>query len=270
MHSDRRSTRREHKTPSKRGEKLLESTWDETTRKPRSSFGSVVPAPRSNRYLPPIENASKEKQIIEKKGHEAWVRWLFRIAHANSLMMSGTAVDNRLCEVYRQCFEASGAQDMSIISDFIAQNPRTAFRCDWVAELLRVPPSVRYYSNSNIRRILLALSSGFERAASKRNLRRSYLAARLEAARHAQKTLSTELSRFFSNLNFRYAAEPWLVNELQKKASEIVSSYSLTANVKDELLKLLEKRQAYKASLLVTALCFRIRQRDLQSQAATS
>lgn len=233
-----------------------------------ASTASILPAKSP---LPPIEDAAKERAIIEKKGRWAWEEWLVKKAlakPARQVTVSPTEVKDRICEVYRQCFNNSRQGDLSVISEFAARFPNLVFRCAWIQELVSAFAPIRRY-DEYARRLLRAIGSGFRRAGAKRSWKRLSRATRIEAARDLQRKLSRELSHWMKSLDSAHAVKSRLHTEETKKLSQVLQEYHLSESSQTRFRMLLETGQAYKASLLIAAITYGVRERELQSRTAT-
>jgi len=122
-------------------------------RSPNSPPVSVL---RSNPFYPPIRNAEKEKFLLEKKGLFGWKRWLLGKSAPPVITLSRNEVMVRIADVYRLCFERSGQQDLSILSDLVAHYPDAVFVAPWIKKLVGSIAFSRFHS-LQARRILHAL-----------------------------------------------------------------------------------------------------------------
>jgi hypothetical protein len=263
MHTGAQGGRRGRNPRSSPKKRVLSAAENEKAQRAPSNAHSRVIALRSDPFWPPIKDAAKEKGVIEKKGRGAWERWLMKEAQATTFVMAPADIELRLCEVYRLCFEKSRRKDISILNDFVAHHPALLFRCAWVEQLVRDHAFVRHF-NPQARRILQALGSGLRRAGSERDISRLYLPSKIVAAREVQKKLAQELSNFFANIDAHNADPTWLAEELGRKVEETIREYPGVASAKTKLRVFLEKDQAYKASILIAAKTFHVRERDLQ------
>jgi hypothetical protein len=262
MRSNRRGKRRGQrpyisstKTPSRRaqGKKARGALSDITSR---------VPALRSNPFWPPIKNALREKEMIEKEGREAWESWLVNEAQT-TILMAPSDVALRTCEVYRLCFENSDHQELSILIDFVAHHPSLVFHCVWLEELVRGTAFVRHF-DPYARNVLLALGSGFRRAGTKHDWKRLSRPSRTRAAHEVQKRVASELSTFLEGLDAAHAEQKWVAEQVDRKVQKLIEVYPHVATATAKLRALLGKASAYKASVLIAAKTFGVRERDLQ------
>jgi hypothetical protein len=218
--------------------------------------------------LPPITDASGERETIVKQGLWAWEKSLIKRALAKpvgEVTVSPTEIEDRICEVYRQCFDDSRRRDLSVLTEFVKRFPSLIFRCGWIEELVATVATVRNY-DEYARRLLRALGDGFRRAGAERDPRRLYRSVRLEAARNLKKKLSSDFSRFLKDLDRHNAQEKWLLEQCQEKVTQINNDYPAVVIAKLRLLGLLKDGKASKAAILVAAKTFSVRERDLESR----
>lgn len=263
MRAGLRDKHRGQKLRSSRKSKAPLTAEKEMAQRAPSAPNSSVVALRSNPFWPPIKDAAKEKEIVEKKGRGAWELWLMKETQATTFAIAPADIELRLCEVYGLCFENSGRRDMSILNDFVAHHPALVFRCTWVEQLVRNSAYVRHFE-PQARRILQALGSGFRRAGAERDLSRLHLPGKIAAAHEVQKKLAEELTGFLKKFDSNNAEQTWRLEELESKVQEIIRAYPSVVSTKQKLRGYLEGNQAYKASILIAAKIFHVRERDLQ------
>ncbi len=220
----------------------------------------------SDPFWPPISDPTKEKQILEDKGHVAWIEWL-QEGVKDCFAYHPTDEMKRITEVYRLCFEQSKRKDTSIIGDFVAHHPRLVLS-GWVAEVAEqwnITALDETITGRN--RLLKAISNGFRRASSSswnQRLRRG----RLSAAREFRLRLSRELTSFHEG--FKDSPAEWWSKQVEKNVSDLVRENPQLSSLTGELRTKLSTGQIYKAAVLIAATIFGVRERDLETKAPKS
>jgi hypothetical protein len=233
-------------------------------------YGPEVTHLRSSPFVPSIDDPAKEKGLIEKHGTARWRHYLLERLGKEMLISHPTDESKRIAEIYRLCFLNSGSSDASIVGDFAAHFPGLVFQCEWVRKLVAECARVRHV-DENARRLLLAIASGFRRAGAKPNWERLTRTARIQAARDAQKELRRILATWVRECQPSQAVSGWWREKVNEKVLGICRAYSrFPEDAKPRLKELLEKKRTYEASVLIAARTFNVRERDLQTSAASS
>ena len=213
----------------------------------------------------PIDDPWEEKETIEKRKITYSV-YLIRKLGAESIGFTKESVHNRIREVYRLCFESRDKKDMEVIDDFVAFHPGLAFDTPWL-DLLVHEHTVfdEPWEGSYRTRLLMALASGFERAAySKLATGRRFRSMKLNWGRIWVEALKDELLRFYGSVDWIHADKEEVVTE---KITELVKRYPRLEESREKLTEhLLHKRVKAAAQFIVNKV-LRVGIHDLRSKA---
>ena len=261
---------RKGKRPQQKARARKKSASQPEAAKERGAASPATVALQNLATEPPIVEPLKEKHLIEKSGEAAWLKYLRKRTGHSGIAFDPEQARDRICELYRLCYTHAGKKKLDVVRDFMAFYPDLGFSSRWLAELMKPYSLASFLEESTGKnRLLQALSKGLRRAADPTpRMRRAIRVTRVNAAQHFQKEMQGELEQFLKDLPFGEATLDWISERVQEKVNKLVETYPKLSNVSQELKKLLERRQAYKASVLIAAKLFGVRQRNLQSKPA--
>ena len=263
------SARRKKLSTHGAGSRTRSSKIESTAEGELSPSGLAIKSMGSDPFWPPISDPFEEKEILERKGHVAWIEWLQKCIKATAFAYHPRDEEKRIAQVYRLCFEESGHTNVSIIGDFVAHYPRIVLSGTWVGPVAEQWSITGLDETNRTRRnrLLKAISDGFRRAALsswKGKLRPS----RLRAALEFRSRINEELKSFVKELQPQNAQKEWLARQIEEKVSALVRDNPLLSSVADKLTEKLSALHPYDASILIAATIFDIRERDLQAKSA--
>ena len=225
----------------------------------------------------PIDNPLREKEFIEGRRTETWLRYLFKKAGARqdqAFFISPRDWKERILEVYRLCYEqASGGRRLVVIRDFIAFHPCFVFDAPWLAELSR--HQVLNAPTNTIRsNFLQALARGFRQAASPGpQMRRLLRLGALRAANQFRSEIQNKLKEFDRELerprtttDRRCEHDISIVRKVRSKLRQLERDYPKVARVSEKLERFLLKGRTYQAATLIAATVYGVRQRSLEGE----
>jgi len=152
--------------------------------------------------------------------------------------------------------------------DFAVVFPRQLiFEAGWLKILIEIQVSNRdFRPNGPRNRLFRELANGFRRAANpKARINRAMRDAQMTAARFVLGDIRKDLSKWESTLKRSTATLEWIHRRATEKARELGAHPRLEPH-QQQLEELLFQGQHYKASILVAAKTYRVRQRDLESR----
>ena len=174
----------------------------------------------------------------------------------------------RVMEVYRLCYQQSPEDKREkILRDFAAHFPHLIFEAKWLHELVRKSHHYGFGAGSVQSKLFLSVANGLRSTASGTRYGRQTRALKLHAARMVRFKLWEELDSW--NRTLQRDLDPsreWIHERASEKTRELTKETPRLNRVQGQLLRLLQDGKLYDASVLVTALIFGVRQRDLQQR----
>jgi hypothetical protein len=181
----------------------------------------------------------------------------------------GIAIEPRIVEVYRLCYEHSRVDDKrdAVLTDFVAYFPTLIFEADWLAKLVKKYGRAHDFEDGGPEsRIFSALAKGFRKAGKPYRFRQHLRNSKLLGASIFRTVVHSELKEWDKSLERSSdPAREWVAERANQKTKELCERYPDLKRYQPGLEELLRLKHHYKASVLMASKVYRVRERDLQS-----
>ena len=220
----------------------------------------------------PIDDAHREKCLIERHGNSAYVEYLRRRTGQARIVISEPSLEERICEVYRIC--SDNGKDLNVVQEFVAFHPGLALTAPWLVELVRHEALAWRHSiltsQNRPNRLYRALAHGLRQAATpSTRINRFLKRGRLEAARIVRENFCRELHEFLMSADLPGLKAEGAADRIQSLISRQIGNVikqnpGRLGALKEELCSLVRQGHAYKASVLIASKLFNVSPRALQ------
>ncbi|MBI4455087.1 MAG: hypothetical protein HY644_04225 [Acidobacteria bacterium] len=211
----------------------------------------------------PIEDPFKEKCLLEEPPN---LLLIYLMKKGGSGRISAQSFDARVIEIYRLCYEKDPKPPKTretVVRDFAAHFPHLIFQSSWLRDLIHQWDVTPHGQTS---RILRALANGFRQAATLTAYKRRVKDRTLDLAHLWRAQIQRNLSDWIDVLDLKNADmnDRLITKQVTAKAGEFVKNNPHLKRHETRLIELLRERNAYDASILITAKLFTVSQRQLQ------
>jgi hypothetical protein len=231
-------------------------------------FLRVIPS----REVVPIEDSFEEKRFIEGGTRDQYCLHLYGMAFTFDRIaeVSGEALDARIIEVYRLCYEAPNPKikKEKVLAAFVRYHPGLIGQAVWFVKLVSECAQIKPSGDDNLRNTSFrAIANGFRGAAGPLPNNDPFLRRDLTwVPRMHLGNLSKQLDAWYKDKDLVVATPEGRLESAREKAAELVKEDPKLARYLDRIAKLLAERHLYEAALLIISVQSEIPMRDLQGE----
>jgi len=220
-----------------------------------------------------VEDPFHEKSLLQKDAN----RWILALVEKvrkrdglpakSALGFTPESLRKRICDVYRLCYERSvETSQTKIVYDFAAFFPDLIFCAKWFIRLLQAPA---VEDNGTLKKkLFLALSKGFRRAASTVGSSKQLFTGRVEAAKIFRSSeIVPHLRKWELRLDRKHSNSrdtDWLGARTASEVDALIVKYPALKPCRRHLTDLLLVGKLYEASVLISATVFRVPAHQLE------